>query len=386
MAQNQAEAGSTPLQAADPTNFNQPAARNAGDRVEGTDGSFAGNSLTEPSPNPAGDSAAGSDLDRLLAGATNLDALHRLTSQLLQNETRPEVSTGVLERDYPVPQGEETDAHPEDVARAVAEGKARPTRLRIGSLEQKRQEAIWALADPDRPIEEVLRGLAPAASTTAAPPPTPESIPGLPPVPSARPIDAATLLPPTESSEALRNKLASLREERKNARANMDYDSVDALEDEIASVQQRVPQAEQAETAHHHAIQASVRSQYPDSERDSALSREMIRIDQEWKRTGDPLHSHPSRMSIAAMQAGHNLGIAAQRAGAPVAPAAPLRPAPVAAHTPRAAAPGTLPVAPVAGGARTSAPSVAAAQEQFDQTLSAATDTNGILALTRLLG
>lgn len=393
MAQSPVETGSTP-QTAEPTAPDLIPAREAGGQVETAGSPHAGHSLPEPSTTTTGDSAVGAELDRLLSGATNLDSLHRLTSQFLQPETRPEVSTGVPEKNYPEGPAQESEGHPEEVARAVAEGKPRPPRLRIASLDHARQDLIIALADPNRDIAEVLRGLAPASpQTVTVSTAAPATIPGLPAATSVRPLDPVALVAPTESSQALRDQIADLRQQRRTAQNGMDFETADALEDKIEETRARVSQVEQAERAHgqamEHAYTASaqtVADLYPDTNGDTPLTREVLRLVKEAEKIGDPFLGHHDAPLWLASRAAANLGIAPRVAGAPTTPTAPLRPAPVAAPTPRAAAPGATPPAPAAGGARTQAPSPAADQAQFESTLDSAKDTNGILALTRLLG
>jgi hypothetical protein len=356
-------------------------ARNAG---SGTP--VATNSAENPSTQTtltdrsAGDDAAPSSAaaDSVLAGLNSTEDFQRFAQGLppLPKEPAPASEpTGATD----AAAEEEATLDAEDAAQLEA-GAPLPKRLRIGSLPEDRQRAILALADPNRSMEEVLRAFAAASPSD----PNAPAAPGEEPTAEIAGIDPAAMTPPKESSEAVRARLADLRKQRSDALRSAELERAADLDEEIGELENHLPEVRQAEqtydSAYDRAWEASAQqalSVYPDARNaDSALAKEMVRLDQQLIKGNDPMQHHPDRPMLLAARAAANLGIAPRaKSKASAAAAVPLKASPVSVPTPRAIAPGPQPPAPAPGGARTQAPSTAAAQAQVDQTLASIKDT-----------
>jgi hypothetical protein len=370
----------------------------APERNAGTEGAATPAAETHLStnhlPEPAGNAAEG-DGDRLVAGLDSVADIQRLTGMI------PAVGA------VPAPGSEESTLNPEDVAGLGKDG-ALPKRLRIASLPEDRQRAIVAMADPNRPIADILRDLA-GVSAAAAPEAVPaaETAPASAATPPATTAAAASAPdeglafgPPPKASADVRTQIAALRKDQSAALRAADMDKAADLNDQIAALENDLPAVVQAERQYGRAFDRTVEF-YQDQAAElfpdvrvpgSDLAKEMIRIDELMKAGNHPAFHNPDKPLTLTLRAAANLGISARAKTAaapaaatpsPAAPAAPLKPAPVSALTPRAASPAAEPPAPAAGGARTAPPASAAATS--DTVLASTKDTNDILRLTRSL-
>ena len=194
------------------------------------------------------------------------------------------------------------------------------------------------------------------------------------------------MAPPAQTVESVRAEIANLRSQRNAAQARYDANAAAALQDQLDALQDALPDVREAEIEHERAFvgaffasQREAEQTYPDTaDINSPLYRQMVVLEREMERTGDPAFHHPDKPRRLAAMAASMLGIAPRaRGSAPAAPAAPLRPTPVAGLTPRA-----VPPSPASGGSRTYAPTNTAT-EQISQVLASTKDANDIMALTR---
>jgi hypothetical protein len=169
--------------------------------------------------------------------------------------------------------------------------------------------------------------------------------------------------------ERLEAERADLKERRKEARKNLDYDALADIEDRLDELDEQViPQAREAEARkqqqEHGAFTESATQAaelYPDAaDEASELYQRMEEIDQTLRETGDPLFNDVNKPLRIAQMAAKELAIAPKRRGQAQPPAA----APVQQPRPLARVSMTAPLA--APGARSSPPPFTAIEQQIN--------------------
>lgn len=325
-----------------------------------------------PSTTTTGDSAASEEAASLLAGVDSVADIQRLMQ-------------GVPPVSEMTPATPAVD--PED-PQSFQEGQPLPTRIRIKNLPPERQELIAKLArNPDAPLADLLGTVAPVATVA----------PGeQTPAPSVTaPASQVTLAPaPEQTVESVQELIKQKRTERANAKKLFDADAETRLDAEIDDLQDSLPALMQQWSEHSRQWDRAVRDSqkraviaYPDaSNKESALGKEMIRLDASFTAGGKSFAQDADYPYFLTVLAAQNLGLAPKAKAAPapataVPAAAPLKPAPVSAPTARAATPAAQPPAPAAGAARTQAPSPDAEHAQARQALDSIQDTGSLTAL-----